>query len=153
MAGCISGIVMLVLLFTSCFEFPGQVFKLMGACMFFASLCLCFTFLFYGSKFCDTFSCDFIVGSYTAVLAIIACVITGCLVSHVGPARVSLKDPDAVGCTTNPIDAPQAIAYSYAPGTTTTTETVMPDGTRTITNTTINADGSEHIEETVVTPY
>jgi hypothetical protein len=29
----------------------------------------------------------------------------------------------------------------------------MPDGTRKITNTTINADGSEHIEETVVTRH
>jgi hypothetical protein len=151
MAACISGIVMFLLLLTSCLEFSGQVFKPMGASMFFASLCVCFTFLFYGSKFCDTFSCDFIAGSYTAVVAIIACLITGCLVSQVGPARVNLSDPNVVGGMANPIGAPQAVAS--APGTTTTTETVMPDGTKKITKTTVNADGSQQVEETVVTPY
>lgn len=48
-----------------------------------------------------------------------------------------------------PAQAAAPLGASAPPGTVTVTEQVLPDGTKKTTKTTVNADGSKTVEETV----
>jgi hypothetical protein len=140
------GAAMLVMLFTACCEFKPVIIKAMSVSLIFGAIFMLFTYLLFGSTICDFFGqCDFSVGGVLTIFAFLTALIAAFFTYQVGPARVDLGDRVAVAT----LSTPQAPAH--VPGTTTTTETQMPDGTRRIVKTTVNPDGSQQVEETVIT--
>ncbi|GKY95462.1 hypothetical protein MPSEU_000507800 [Mayamaea pseudoterrestris] len=134
-ANLCTGICMVLLFILGCFNFERNVIRGIAIASIFGALCMALTFVSYASFITDdpyngTFSTD----SGLAIGATIAALITGILLCSTPSAKPPLE---------------QAGAQAYAPGTVTTTETVMPDGNRKIIKTTVNPDGSQTVTETV----
>jgi hypothetical protein len=135
------GIGMICLIASACLEFTPKAMKFLGLLLGAGSLFELLTFSFFASSVCDEFqSCSFYVGSGFAIISMTLTFVTALLVCTIPPATDT-----ALECLP-PLVAPPE------PGTKTVMETVMPDGTRNITETTVNADGSQTVTKTVVRP-
>lgn len=134
-----SGVVLVFLLALGCMALPVPVLKGFGALALLGSFCEILTMIIFSSAFVyNPWNGTFWIGAGLAIVGFVFGIATGLLCFWFPPAA----DPFAG------LPPPQA----FQPGTTTTTETTLPDGTKKITKTTVNPDGSQTIEETVVKP-
>jgi hypothetical protein len=134
------GIGMICLIISSCVEFTPNAMKFLGFLLGAGSLFELLTFSFFASSVCDEFqSCSFYVGAGFAIVSMTLSFITALLTCIIPPANDTLEG------------LPPIVAVSE-PGTKTVMEVVMPDGTKNITETTVNADGSQTVTKTVVRP-
>ena len=123
--------------FLPCFAFPEIVTKLLAASALLGGLLEGMTFLIFGTKPCRDTKCERDIGTGLAVAAILLAF------TNVYFLR---KLPQVVGRESHRL-------YGYpglTAGTTTTTETKLPDGSRKIVRATMNKDGSLTIEETTI---
>jgi hypothetical protein len=135
------GIGMICLIASACVEFTPKAMTFLGFLLGAGSIFELLTFSFFASSVCNEFqSCSFSVGSGFAIISMTLSFVTTLVVCTIPPA----KDTTFEG-------APSIVARPE-PGTKTVMETVMPDGTKKITETTVNADGSQTVAETVVRP-
>ena len=129
------GITMLLLFILGCANFETSVLKGIGAASIFGGLFMALTFVSYMSFIMDPpFNATFSVASGTAIAASVVAIIAGLLICSAPPAQPPLE---------------QTGVPAFAPGTVTTTETVMPDGSKKIVKTTVNPDGSQTVTETI----
>lgn len=128
---------MVLLIVMSCMEFAPAAIKGVGCMLIAGSVFELLTFTIFGSDLCEQFtSCKFSVGAGFAIAAFTLSFMTGMLCFKIPPVkeRENFMPP--------PAPQPQV-------GTQTTTEVIMPGGTKKVTKTTVNADGSKTVEETV----
>jgi hypothetical protein len=143
MANAFTGIAMICLMVSACVGFAPAAMKGVGAFLIFGSLCELLTFVFFASKVCDTFTCDFYAGAGFAVMSFTFSFLTGLLTLKIPPAKEEFEGESMPPAPTEAVPVP---------GTETVTETTMPDGTIKTTKTTVNPDGSQTVEETVTQP-
>jgi hypothetical protein len=145
---------MFLLLISSCMQFNQGGLLAIVTMLLIGGTFYCLTFIFYASNLiCGQYGCEFQIGSGLAIGAILFAFITAAVVAKLpadsrGPFREG-EAPMPVQQQHQQQSQLQA-SQAYAPGTQTISETVMPDGTKKITKTTVNADGSKTVEETVV---
>ena len=129
------GITMLLLFILGCVDFDKAVLKGVGAASMCGGLFMALTFVSYLSFITEPpFNAAFSIASGTAIATSVVAFITGILICFAPPAQPPLE---------------QAGVPAYAPGTVTTTETIMPDGNKKIVKTTVNPDGSQTVTETI----
>jgi hypothetical protein len=138
---------MFLLMIASCMQFnQGALWAIMTMLMIGGTF-YTLTFLFYASnKICGQYGCTFSIGSGLAIGAILFAFITAAMVFKL-PSNSSpfgVNEAPMGGASGRQVQQQQPQAF--APGTQTITETVMPDGTKKITKTTVNADGSKTVE-------
>lgn len=119
---------------------PRLVLRIMTYMMFFGSFCEALTFIAFASEICTEYNCIFELGAGLAVGGVVSSFIAGIFYHHCMPADDSIPASATAGGMAKP------------PGTVTVTETVEPDGTMRTVKTTVNADGSQTVEETIQRP-
>jgi hypothetical protein len=134
------GISMLLLIGLSCFEYSQLSLHCIGSLLLVGALFEMLTFILFGSELC-AYGCDFYIGAGLTVACVIVSSIATLIVFHVPPARE--REVYA---------SPEQAVVPYAPGTETLTQTIMPDGTKKMTKTTVHGDGSKTVEETIDEP-
>lgn len=135
------GITMVAMLAIGCVSFAMSAIKVIGILCMFGSLFAILTFVTFGSALRDSpYNATFFIAPGVAIAASVVAFITGVIVLMLPPAKPA--DPYESEPTPQP----------YEPGTETVTETTMPDGTKKITKTKVNPDGSQTVEETVIKP-
>jgi len=133
------GVTMILMLAIGCVSFTPVGLKVAGYACLFGSFCMLMTFVAFGSDLTNSpYNGTFHTGAGVAIGAVILSLITGVLVVMLPPA-------------TDPFEGEPA-PRPFEPGTETVTETKMPDGTKKITKTRVNPDGSQTVEETVIRP-
>jgi hypothetical protein len=133
------GVPMLMMLIIGCVRFNLLVIKSLGWLELFGSLCAMLTMVMFNSDLTKPpFNGTFYIAPGLAIAASIIGFVTGLVILRIPKAKDEFADQPP----------PQA----YAPGTVTTTETAMPDGTKKITKTVVNPDGSQTVTETIVPP-
>jgi hypothetical protein len=136
------GIGMICLIVSGCVEFTPNAMKFLGFLLGAGSFFELLTFSFFASSVCDEFeSCHFYVGAGFAIISMTLSFFTALLTCKIPPAKETIFG-----------DVPAPIVALPLPGTKTVMETILPDGTKNITETTVNADGSKTVSETVVRP-
>ena len=95
------------------------------------------------SDFCDRYNCTFGIGAGLTIPAAIVACIAGWLYLTTPPYQ-------AEGMIT--VAAPAAPAMDAPPGSVQVVQETLPDGTKKTIRTTVNADGSKTVEETIETP-
>ena len=95
------------------------------------------------SNFCDIYNCTFGIGAGLTIPAAIVACIAGWLFMTTPPHQTE-------GMIT--IAAPAAPAMDAPPGSVQVVQETLPDGTKKTIRTTVNADGSKTVEETIETP-
>jgi hypothetical protein len=131
------GIPMLMMLVIGCVRFNLLVIKSLGWLELFGSLCAMLTMVMFSSNLTKPpFNGTFYIAPGLAIAASLIGFCTGLVILRIPKARDELAD--------------QPPAQAFAPGTMTTTETEMPDGTKKITKTVVNPDGSQTVTETIV---
>jgi hypothetical protein len=143
MANVCIGIGMLCLLASCCVEFKPKATKFLG-CLFGAGgLFQLLTLTFLASSVCDVYrSCTLSTGVYSAIISTILALLT---------ALLTCKIPAKDEYTTLAPTVAVAVALPE-PGTKTVMATVIPDSTKNITETIVNADGSWTVTEAVARP-
>lgn len=137
-----SGVTMLVLFAIGCVSFSSTAISLLGMMSLAASISALLTLSFFASFITKPpYNATFWWGSGLSVAGFVVSLITAGVILTLPPSKNTLDGQD-LG------PPPQA----YTPGTQTTTETVLPDGTKKIVKTTVNPDGSQTVEETVIQP-
>lgn len=138
MGNIFTGIPMIYAIVMACMSMPKIVNTVMTFMMFFGSLCEILTFVAFAADVCtNAASCTFNVGAGLAIGGCIAAFCAGVCFSKVKPAA---PEENFVPGAAQPA------------GTVTVTETVEPDGTKKTIKTTVNADGSKTVEETIERP-
>jgi hypothetical protein len=131
------GVPMLMMLVIGCVRFNLIVIKSLGALELLGSVCMMLTLVIFSSALAKApFYGDFYQGPALAITSSIVGFVAGLVI---------LKIPEAVDELAN-----QPPPQAFQPGTVTTTETDMPDGTKKIIKTIVNPDGSQTVTETVV---
>lgn len=131
------GIGMILTIMAACMEFSPAALKGTGMLFMLGSIFALITFSVFSSFICGGSVCDFYAGAGLVIVTMFLAVFAGLVCFKLPPAKEPTQD------MTMPAQE------TPAPGTETTTEVVMPDGTKKITKTTVNADGSKTVEETV----
>ena len=117
--------------------------KFLGCLIGAGSLFQLLTLTLFASSVCDEFrSCKLSTGVYFAIISTILALLTAILT-----CKIPAKDKDT---TFDGVPAPIVAVALPRPGTKTVTETVMPDGTKSIPETTVNADGSQTVTKSVI---
>jgi hypothetical protein len=133
------GIPMLMMLIIGCVRFNLLVIKSLGWLELFGSLCAMLTLVMFNSDLTKPpFNGTFYIAPGLAIAASVIGFFTGLVILRIPEARDELAD--------------QPLPQAFAPGTVTTSETDMPDGTKKITKTVVNPDGSQTVTETIVPP-
>jgi hypothetical protein len=140
MANVCIGFGMICLMVRCCVEFNPKAMKFLGFLFAAGSLFQLLTFSLFASSVCEDYtSCQISTGAYFAIVSTILALLTAVLTCTIPPANDTLEG------------SPPNVALPE-PGTKTITETVMPDGTKNITETTVNADGSQTVTKSVIQP-
>jgi hypothetical protein len=131
---------MIAIVASACLSLSLNALRVLAALYFQAALYEGLTLVFFASNMCDDGGCDFYIGAGVALISSLLAIINGILVLKF-PGNVMLdgKDPFDKGSPT-----------PFAPGTQTVTETILPNGKKKIIKTTVNADGSQIVEESIV---
>eukprot|EP00545_Synedropsis_sp_CCMP1620_P005669 CAMPEP_0119012484 /NCGR_PEP_ID=MMETSP1176-20130426/6778_1 /TAXON_ID=265551 /ORGANISM="Synedropsis recta cf, Strain CCMP1620" /LENGTH=238 /DNA_ID=CAMNT_0006965451 /DNA_START=160 /DNA_END=876 /DNA_ORIENTATION=+ len=137
------GIPMIAAILLSCMTLSKGLLKLFTYMLFFGSFCELMTFIVFASEICTNYQCQFSVGAGLAIGGSIAAFITG---------WIFLKIPGVNEDDIFPGAMTAGGVVSQPAGTVTVQETVEPDGTKKIVKTTVNADGSQTVEETIEKP-
>jgi hypothetical protein len=126
----------------ACVAFSPMALKGIGALCMGGSLFALLTLTAFASNFINEYNATFSWGAGFAIVSSIFSLVVGVVVCMLPPARQEeVQEAAGVG-----VPAPQA----FQPGTVTVTETTLPDGTVQKTKTTVNADGSQTVEETIL---
>jgi hypothetical protein len=142
---------MFLLLISSCMQFNQGGLLAIVTMLLMGGTFYCLTFIFYASNLiCGQYGCDFSIGSGLAIGAILFAFLTAAIVSKLPGGESSPFREDEAPMPASQQSQSQSQPQAFAPGTQTITETIMPDGTKKITKTTVNANGSKTVEETVV---
>jgi hypothetical protein len=129
------GIALLLLFFVCCFDFGRCMISSIGCLSLFGGLFMALTFVSYASFITKPpFNATFSTASGLAIGTVFAAFITSLLIGSAPPAEPPLE---------------QTGVPAFAPGTVTTTETILPNGSKKIVKTTVNPDGSQTVTETV----
>jgi hypothetical protein len=133
------GIAALMLILMGCLRFNNAAIKGIGSMLLAGAIFSLLTFTFFASDTCSN-DCDFFAGAGLAVVGTFSAFATALLVFKIPSTSQS-----------NSLSEPQSGHQHapFAPGTQTVTETTLLDGTKKVVRTTVNADGSRTIEETV----
>jgi hypothetical protein len=131
------GVVLLLVILSTCCRMKVSVFKGLGLCAMMGSLSMVLTFIGFASFITKPpFNGKFGTGAGISIAAMIAAFFLGIVLFFVPEAREEFGGA-----------APPA---PFEPGTITTTETTMPDGGKKILKTTVGPDGSRTVEESKV---
>ena len=137
------GISMLAAFVMSCMSVSKNLIRVFTGLLFLGSLCELLTFVAFASSVCTDYNCKFDTGAGLAIGGSIAAFIAGILFSKI---PLAARDDDFIPAGFS------GGGGGEAPGTVTVQETVEPDGTKKILKTTVNADGSKTVEETIEHP-
>ena len=152
MGNILIGISMICMIIASCVAYTKSALLGISAMLFFGSICAALTFIFYASStICGQYGCKFGIGSGLVIVASVFAALTAMLVARL-PVNESPFRPNERPVAPAQASPAEAQPQAFEPGTQTITETVMPDGTKKITKTTVNSDGSRTVEETVEKP-
>lgn len=133
------GVPMLMMLIIGCVRFNLLVIKSLGWLELLGSLCAMLTLVMFNSNLTKPpFNGTFYIAPGLAIAASVIGFVTGLVILRIPKAKDELAD--------------QPVPQAFAPGTVTTTETDMPDGTKKITKTVVNPDGSQTVTETIMPP-
>jgi hypothetical protein len=136
------GVPMIAAILLSCMTLSKGILKIFTIMLFFGSLCEILTFVIFASEMCSNYNCKFNVGAGLAIGGCLSAFVTGMFFAKIPP----VDDEDFFpGEMTGGGGQP-------APGTVTVQETLEPDGTKKTVKTTVNADGSQTVEETIERP-
>lgn len=146
LAGICGGVTFIICICLSCVSIQSKTFLhftvfLSAAAGFFQSL----TFIAFSSDICKEYGCSFGWCAGSAIAAMFLYWINAFILSrippYVGNEQEELYTPAAVPVTQDP-----------PPGSVSVTQTVLPDGTKKTIRTTVNADRSKTVEETIEYP-
>lgn len=179
LANISNGFTMILLIAASCVSYSPHALKAFACLAFSGSVFLWLTFTLFASKLSDSpYNGSFYVGGGMAVIGALCSIVTGLLIIQILPpgssGNYTVSPPSqgtapagsavaaSAGVTTGrnfpapkrvqdpPEKAPDADLEVVQSGTETITETILPDGSRKIVKTTVNADGSAVVTETIV---
>jgi hypothetical protein len=131
------GVPMLMMLVIGCVRFHLLAIKGLAFMELLGSVCMMLTLVILNSALAKApFYGNFYIGPGLAIAASVVGFVAGLVILKIPEARDDLAD--------------QPTPQAFQPGTVTTTETDMPDGTKKIVKTTVNPDGSQTVTETVI---
>lgn len=131
------GVPMVLLLAIGCVRFNLLAIKGMGWLELLGSVTMMLTLVMLSSDLTkDPFNGTFYVGPGLAIASSIIGFLTALCILKIPKAEDPLEN--------------QPPAQAFQPGTETTTETVMPDGSKKVVKTLVNPDGSQTVTETVI---
>jgi hypothetical protein len=135
------GVPMIAAILLSCMTLSKGLLKLFTCMLFFGSLCELLTFVVFASEICSNYNCKFSIGAGLAIGGCISAFVTGVIFAKIPPVDDEEFFPgEMTGGGGQPA------------GTVTVQETIEPDGTKKTVKTTVNADGSQTVEETIERP-
>jgi len=117
--------------------------KFVSAMLWIAAVISPITFVAFNSDFCKEYDCEFSIGAGFAIFCPIVLGLAGFAYCKIPPYGEAEQTVFAQG---------QPVENSPSPGSVQVTQEVMADGTKKTIKTTINADGSRTVEETVERP-
>jgi hypothetical protein len=175
LAIALNGVSMLFLIAASCVKYHPVVYSGIATSSILGSFCIMFTFLMFASDTLSQYNPKFWLGGGMALLGFLCALGTGicCLLVapqtsvktynlsssasrsaapsdgnkiSVVPKRNFPAPPRNSSLSPRPEQGPEA----FAPGTETVTESILPDGSKKVTTTRVDYDGSKTITETIV---
>jgi hypothetical protein len=140
---------MVLALSATCIQFEPAFFKALGVLLMASGLFSALSFVWFVTDVCSKYDCEYSVEAGLTTGACIFFLISGICSMFITP-------PSRGECASNypsdvaPMEGPEMVPVAGQPGTVTVTEMEMPDGTKKIVKTTVNADMSKTVEETVI---
>jgi hypothetical protein len=176
-ANICNGVVMLFGIAMACVAYKRVALCVIASFSALGGVSLCLTLALFGSKLGDDpYNGSFSVGAGLAIVAILCSILTTVLILNIplpeevgnytvsSPASSDSRAINTTGKSALPVyqgrnfaaparaSAPETAPGegAFQPGTETTTEAILPDGSKKIIKTTIGLDGSKTISETIV---
>jgi hypothetical protein len=135
---------MITSIILACMRLPMIIIRIMTGLLILGVLAECLTFVAFASDICAQYNCVFSWSAGLAIGAAISAAIAAIFYSKLSPAEDGGFVPAVAMGGGGGVAQP--------PGTVTVTETIEPDGTKKIVKSTVNADGSRTVEETIERP-